>query len=144
MTRWVVSDSEILAQIPAARRRAQRDNLRAVEVRYDRARRRLHVTLANGTGLVVPIDLIASLQRAADHDIAEVMVGVAGISLRWERLDEDLSMSGLVELAVGRRALLRAAGAAGGASRTAAKVRASRLNGLKGGRPRQRLRNAPA
>jgi len=144
MARWVVSDSEILAQIPAARRRAQRDTLRAGKVRYDRAHRRLHVTLANGTVLLVPIDLIASLQRATDQELAEVTVGVAGISLHWEHLDEDLSMSGLVELVVGRGALLRAAGAAGGASRTAAKVRASRLNGLKGGRPRKRARNVSA
>lgn len=136
MAHRTLTDAAVLAQIPAARRRAQRSHAPAMAVRYDRAPRLLHLTLANGTTLVIPINLIASLRRAADEDLAAVAVGVAGISLRWESLDEDISITGLVRLALGRRVLLQASGAAGGASRTAAKVRASRLNGRKGGRPR--------
>lgn len=140
MARRMVSDNEILEQIPAARRRAQHTHPAAVKARYDQPTRRLHVTLTNGATLVVPIDLIASLRRAADQELAAVTVGVAGVGLRWEDLDEDLSIGGLARVALGRQVLLRASGAAGGASRTAAKVQASRLNGLKGGRPRKALR----
>ena len=93
--------------------------------------------------LVIPIDLIASLRRAAVEDVAAVEVGAAGISLHWEALDEDLGITGLVRLALGRRMLLQASGAAGGASRSAAKVKASRLNGRKGGRPRKVPSRAP-
>jgi hypothetical protein len=95
------------------------------------------VTLTNGVVLTVPADLIASLRHAADHDLGAVRVGVAGLSLRWEPLDEDLSIAGLAAVAMGRRLLLRASGAAGGSARTAAKARAARENGKKGGRPRR-------
>lgn len=140
MARRMVSDGEILDQIPAAWRRAEQAHPAAVTARYDRPTRRLHVTLTNGTTLVVPIDLISSLRQATDPELAAVKVGVAGVGLRWDDLDEDLSIEGLARVALGRRVLLRASGAAGGASRTAAKVQAARLNGLKGGRPRTVVR----
>ena len=95
------------------------------------------MTLTNGTTLVVPINLIASLRRASAQDVADVEIGVAGVGLHWARLDEDLSISGLARLALGRQVLLRASGAAGGLTRSAAKARASRRNGLKGGRLRK-------
>lgn len=144
MARRTVRDENILAQIPTARRRAQVSHPLAAKARYERAHRRLHVTLTNGATLLVPIDLIASLRHATDVELADVSVGVAGVGLRWERLDEDLSMAGLARVALGRQVLLRASGAAGGASRTAAKVQASRANGLKGGRPRKVLRKTGA
>lgn len=140
MARRAVNDSEIFDQIPAARRRSRTGHPVATKVRYDRLRRSLHVTLSNGTMLVVPINLIASLRRATDRDLAGVAVGVAGVGLRWEELDEDLSIEGLARVALGHRVLLRASGAAGGASKTAAKAKASRLNGKKGGRPRKTTR----
>ena len=104
MGKPTISDQEILAQIPAARRRAQRalrTEPHAARVRYDRALRTIELTLTNGVTLVVPIQLVEALRQATDRDLAEVAVG-----------------------------------AAGGSARTAAKVRAARLNGRKGGRPR--------
>lgn len=144
MARRMIADDDILAQLPAARRRAHASHPVASKARYERAHRRLHVTLTNGATLLVPIDLIASLRQASDLDLSEVSVGVAGVGLRWERLDEDLSISGLARVALGRQVLLQASGAAGGAARTVAKARASRANGLKGGRPRKTLRKAGA
>jgi hypothetical protein len=139
MAKMTVSDQEILAQIPAARRRAQhalRTQPHASGVHYDRANRAIHLTLTNGVSLVVPVELVAALHHASDRDLTEVAVGAAGVSLRWDRLDVDLGVPGLAQAALGRHTLLRAAGAAGGAARTPAKARAARLNGRKGGRPR--------
>ncbi len=144
MAEHVIHDKDILAQIPAARRRARATHPVVAEARYDRAHRRLHVTLTNGAVLLVPIDLVASLRRATDRDLAEVSVGVAGVGVRWERLDEDLSLSGLARVVLGKQILLRASGAAGGSSRSTAKVEASRANGRKGGRPRSVPRKADA
>jgi hypothetical protein len=140
MAERVIHDKDILAQIPAARRRARASHPVAAGARYDRAHRRLHVTLTNGATLLVPVDLIATLCRATDRDLADVRVAVAGVGLRWERLDEDLSLSGLARVALGRQVLLQAAGAAGGSSRTPAKAEASRANGRKGGRPRKAIK----
>jgi len=99
--------------------------------------RRIQVTLTNGALLSVPVDLIASLRQAEDKDLAGVSVGVAGVGVRWEGLDEDLSIAGLARMALGGRILLQASGAAGGSVRTAAKAVAARRNGKKGGRPRK-------
>src|SRR5689334_17152424 len=117
MAKTRMSDDTILAQIPTARRRAERSRKsqpHAAEARYERAGRRLHLTLTNGAEIVVPVSLIPSLRAKADVDLADVTVGPAGVGLHWERLDEDLSVSGLLRFVVGSRALLRASGAAGG------------------------------
>lgn len=133
-------DSAIVAQIPAARRRARRAQIsqpHAIAARYERAGRRLHVSLSNGAALVIPVQLIASLREATDQELATVSVGAAGIGLHWEGLDEDLTIAGLAKIVLGTRTLFQASGSAGGASRTLAKIRAARRNGKKGGRPRK-------
>ena len=140
MAKQTVSDAEVFAQVPAARqraRRALRTEPHATQARYERGHRRLHIGLTNGAVFVIPVDLVTALSDASDRDLAEVQVGTAGVALRWRRLDADLSVAGLARLALGAQVLLRAAGSAGGAARTAAKGRAARLNGLKGGRPRK-------
>lgn len=134
------SDSHIRAQIPAAvarAERARRTEPHAGSARYDRGRRVLHIGLTNGSAFSIPAASIAELRSASDDDLALVEVGPAGVGLRWERLDVDLSVAGLAQLVLGTRMLLRAAGAAGGSVRSGAKADAARGNGLKGGRPRK-------
>ena len=143
MAKHIVSDADVLAQVSAARRRAQRalrTRPHAKEAQYDRRSRSHHVVLTNGAAFAVPVDLVAGLEEASDTDLAHVAVGPAGVGLRWERLDADLSVAGLARVALGAEMLLRAAGSAGGAARSSAKGRAARLNGLKGGRPRKSTR----
>lgn len=139
MTKRSLSDAAIVAQLPRARARAQRA-LRAVphakDVRFERTRRALRVVLSNGASLTVPVALVPALKSASDQALADVTVGPAGVGLRWHRLDADLSVEYLATLAFGAGVLLRAAGAAGGSSRSQAKAAAARANGLKGGRPR--------
>ena len=138
MTKRIASDAEVLAQSPAARERARQlrqHTPHAKTAYFDRAVRRIVVVLTNGASLVVPVGLVPVLRAASDKDLAEVVVGPAGVGLRWERLDADLTVASLARLALGAQVLLRAAGAAGGAVRTSAKARAARLNGLRGGRP---------
>jgi len=142
MAKRTTTDSEILAQIPAARRRAERSGAPATGVRFDRTHRRIHVTLANGAVLLVPVDLIATVRGASEADLAQVQVTPAGLGLEWPAINQDITIAGLAKLALGRRVLLQASGAAGGAARTAAKVRASRINGRLGGRPRTAARKA--
>lgn len=141
MARQTLTDSQILDQVPTARQRAehaQRTNPHATQARFDRTHRVVHVILTNGAAFTVPVDLVSALHAASDKELADVQVGAGGVGLRWERLDADLSVAHLATVALGADVLLRAAGAAGGSARTAAKARAARLNGLKGGRPRKR------
>lgn len=141
MARRTLTDSEILAQLPAARQRAERalrSSPHAQRARFDRAHRVFHVLLTNGASFTVPVDLVQTLHDASDKELADVRVSAAGLGLRWERLDADLSVAHLAAMAFGTEILLRAAGSAGGSARTSTKARAARLNGLKGGRPRKR------
>lgn len=136
MTRPTLTDAEILAQIPAARQRARVSGGIAVQARYARASRHLRIVLTSRASLLIPVELVASLRDLSDADLARVEITSAGMGLSWQRSNVDLSVMALVELALGRRTLMRAAGTAGGTARSAAKARASRANGLKGGRPR--------
>jgi hypothetical protein len=143
MARPRLADADILAQVPAARRRAARalaTEPRAAGVRFVRDGRRLVVTLTNGSRFDVPVALVPGLRVAPDAALAGATVGPLGFSLHWDALDEDLSIAGLLRFAVGARTLLRASGAAAGSVRSAAKAAAARRNGRKGGRPRKPAR----
>jgi hypothetical protein len=135
-----LSDEEVLGQIPRARvraRQAREAEPHAASARYDRRQRVVHVTLTNGSAFSVPARIIPELADASDGELAGVEVGPAGVGLHWPALDADLSVAGLAAAALGRRVLLRAAGAAGGSARSSAKADAARRNGAKGGRPRK-------
>ncbi len=142
MPRKPLTDSEILAQLPAARARAQRAALEephAAAARYDAATRRLVVSLTNGADFTVPIAHVAELADVADVDVAAVEVGPAGLALHWPALDVDLSVTGLARVVFGLH-VARAAGALGGAVRSEAKAVAARENGRRGGRPAEGAR----
>jgi hypothetical protein len=96
------------------------------------------VVLTNDASLVIPTALVPRLRAASDEELSDIRVGPAGVGLRWERLDADVTVASLARLALGSSVLMRAAGAAGGAVRTSAKANAARRNGLRGGRPRTR------
>ena len=124
-------------QIRAAQRRglvAQRTEPRAAAVRYDPKLKRVIVNLSNGCIFAFPPHLAQGLEAATDDQIAEVKVLGAGYGLRWESLDVDLSMPGLLAGIFGtRKWMARQAGQA----RSEAKAAAARANGAKGGRPRK-------
>ena len=123
------SEKDIRAQIPAAIERAvraQRAEPHAKSASYDRGRRMIHVKLTNGSVLSVPVAIIPDLRSASDEHLAAVEVGPGGVGLRWAAIDADLSVAGLARLALGAAVLLRAAGAAGGMARSAAKAEAAR------------------
>jgi hypothetical protein len=140
MAKRRLSNSEILAQIPAAigrAKRAQRSEPHAATARYDARDRVLYVGLTNGSGFSIPVTRIPGLNTASDRDLSTVEIGPSGVGVRWSTLDADLSVAGLAQLILGAQTLLRVAGSAGGSARSAAKADAARRNGLKGGRPRR-------
>lgn len=140
MDRKSATDRAVLAQIPAARRRAQRTAAaepRVMGVRHDGTGRRVHLTLSNGAELVLPLSLFPQLEGASAAALAKVRITAAGLGVEWPELDQDVSVAGVLRAVVGPRALLRMSGAAGGASRSVAKRAAARRNGRRGGRPRK-------
>jgi hypothetical protein len=141
-----LTDAEILAQIPGARARAaeeQKHGLRAAEARYSAARHQLHIGLANGTVIGVPVDIVLALRGASPRELGGVEVSPTGSALHWERLDVDLSVPALVREALGDAAIQSLFGVMGGRATSSRKAEAARANGAKGGRPRGRGTAAP-
>jgi hypothetical protein len=127
--------------IAAAERRGER-SLRTVPraraARYDRKTGRIQVDLTNGCSFAFPARKAQGLERASDRELAQIEILGLGLGLRWERLDVDLSVPGLLAGLFGTKAYVdRQRAARAGASTSAAKAAAARRNGAKGGRPRK-------
>jgi hypothetical protein len=126
-----------LAQIEAANRRGRelRDSVPfASAARYDAASNRIVVDLTNGASFSFPPQLVERLADATPEQLAQVELLGDGYGLGWEELDEHLTVPGLLNGVFGTaKWMARLAGQ----SRSAAKVKAARANGAKGGRPRK-------
>jgi Protein of unknown function (DUF2442) len=132
--------AEILAQIHPAIRRASR--ARATEPHatcafYETRRHALRVTLTSGADFTLLIPAIPALSAAKPAQLSKVRVGNAGGALHWDALDISIPVGSLGRLLPGTRAILQAAVAVAGATRSPAKAAASRQNGALGGRPRK-------
>jgi hypothetical protein len=107
---------------------------RAVAARFDRASGRVIVDLENGCTFAFPPHLAQGLEGATDDQLAAIELLGRGYGLRWDELDVDLSLPGLMAGIFGTKAwVARRAGQA----TSPAKAVAARVNGAKGGRPRK-------
>ena len=66
----------------------------AVEVRFTEDA--LHVRLADGRELAVPLEWFPRLRDATPNQRANWRLIGRGVGIRWEDLDEDLSVAGLL------------------------------------------------
>ena len=135
-----LSDAEVVAQIPAARKRAREARRREPHgraVRYLRRSRQLVIDLINDVQLRIPIDRLPGLARASDAQLARVELSPAGVGVSWDELGVDFTVAQLATIALGAQTLTRAATSLAGATRSPAKAAAARRNGKKGGRPRK-------
>jgi hypothetical protein len=127
------------AQIDAALEQAKlHDNdPMAKTVEYDRRLKVLVVGLTNGRRLVIPVEDLQGLERATPRQLKHSELHGRGSSISFPDLDVDIGVHGLIEGVYGSRRWMAQLGAKGGSAKTAAKRRASRANGAKGGRPRK-------
>jgi hypothetical protein len=135
-----LSDAEILQQIPPARvaeQAARRRGHRARAVRFDRAKGRVVLELSSGVLFAFPIAGIPALRRATPVQLAQVATNASGSTLRWDALDVDMSVAGLLLAAVDPAERRRYLAALAGHATSPAKAAAARVNGAKGGRPRK-------
>jgi hypothetical protein len=129
-------DREIRAATARAKM-AQNSPLRAVRVRYARSRDLVELELACGVILSIPACLIEGVAGAPRAKVADVSIVGPGIGVRWEQLDVDMKVEGLLAGITGSRAWMSMLGRAGGRMNSEAKRAAARANGMKGGRPRK-------
>ena len=120
----------------AGRERHKRGEL-AVAVLYEPRRKRLHVELASGIAVVVPIAKVQGLANAAPAVVKTVELTGKGYGLYWPKLDLDVSVPDLVAGCFGTKAWMSTLARNAGRATSPAKAASSRENGKKGGRPRK-------
>lgn len=137
-----LTEAQIQAEVRAAMRRGPPDEPRATQARYDRKSGALSITLASGVTVQLPVRLLPALRRVSHERREGVTVSPGGTGLRWDAIDADYELSGLLAAAIWPRprAAMRVMGQAGGRVKSEAKSRAARANGAKGGRPRTAAR----
>ena len=131
-------ERDLAKRFPLARSRGRATLLRgprATAVRYVAGK--VVVTLDSGVELRFPPALAQGLANASPRELSEVVIEAGGLSLHWPKLDADFYVPALAQGALGTRQWMSHIGRAGGRSRSATKVKAARVNGAKGGRPRR-------
>ena len=120
-------------------RKMQEKFPRAVSAYHDRASGRVVVELSSKIAVSFRPEDAQGLEHAKAADLAEIEVSPSGFGIHFPRLDADIYVPALLEGFLGSRKWMAARmGEAGGRSRSRAKKKAARVNGLKGGRPRRR------
>ncbi|HEU0012031.1 MAG TPA: DUF2442 domain-containing protein [Longimicrobium sp.] len=115
---------------------------RAEVVFFDAERHTVFVKLTSGSWFGFDVRGIPELRGATPEQLAAVEIQpFSRDALRWDELDVDISLPGLIfeQLNVGRWA-----GKWAGARTSEAKRAAARENGKKGGRPRKLAAQLPA
>ena len=59
-------------------------------------KRVIYLELTDGRIFGFPADRFLILSKASDEQLKDVKIEVGGYALRWEELDEDLTVSGIV------------------------------------------------
>jgi hypothetical protein len=112
---------------------------RAVAARFDRRTGRIVIGLSSGLEVGFLPQYAQGLERASAADLQKIEITPSGYGIHFPRLDADLYLPALLQGFYGSRKWMAAGlGKLGGASRSRAKVIASRKNGKLGGRPRLR------
>lgn len=130
---------QILAQVPAARQRAE--NARKIGksaegVRYDASQRLLLLTFATKGLVGIPVERVEALRGASAEQLGEAELSPAGNSLHFETLDVDLSIPALLARTFEGTQMVTALSSLAGSKKTERKAIAARQNGAKGGRPK--------
>jgi len=125
MGRWEYTEQELANMFDEATirgRLASSVEPQARSVYYDRATNRVVVDLKNGATFIFPCVLAEGLRDAAANDIAKVELGPRGASLRWDRLDIDFSIVGLMSGVFGSKLWMAKLGRRGGGAKTKPEV----------------------
>lgn len=60
-------------------------------------KRMIYVELTDGRIIGFPADRFKILRTASDEQLSEVAIRLHGYALRWEKLDEDITVPGIVQ-----------------------------------------------
>ena len=132
-----LTDQQIEAQIDAAiARQVEIDAIepRARKVLFDDGRITLHFN--NDATFSFLTDSVETISTLSSEILATVELTPSGKGLRWDEVDIDLSIQGLLLGIFGSNVWMKKIATKGGSSTSEKKKAASRANGQKGGRPK--------
>jgi hypothetical protein len=135
--RVVTSDAEIDRAIERAKRLKAEPRL--IEVDYEPRPDLFVLKFSDGRRHAIPRENLQGLQSATKEQLARVEILGPGTVVHWPSLDVDFYVPGLLRGVYGNSQWMAKIGRVGGSARTAAKKKAARANGLKGGRPRRKV-----
>ena len=128
-------------EIELANRRGEQmrgDFPHAISARYDRASGKVVIDLSSKLTLSFSPQDAQGLEDARPAELEEIELSPSGFGVHFPKLDADLYIPGLLEgLMESKKWMAARLGQIGGQSRSAAKKKAARANGQKGGRPRK-------
>jgi|SRR5579862_2530756 len=136
--RVVTTDEEIDRAIARAKSLESEPRVTSVEYRSGAGLDLLILKMSDGHRHVIPREDLEGLRKASKEEVAQVEIIGNGTGLHWAALDLDHYVPSLLNHVYGTKRWMAEIGRRGGVVTSSAKRKASRKNGLKGGRPRQK------
>ncbi len=134
-------DATLDDQVRAANERSQhrlRTEPHIVKAHYDAKLHRVILSLSSGAWFAFRPEDAQGLQGATAAELRKIEITPSTFGINFPLLDAQFEITALMQGHFGSRKWMAARlGAAGGASRSKAKVTAARANGKLGGRPRK-------
>jgi hypothetical protein len=135
----ITTEKQIDQAIQQAKEELQNEpRVTAVEYKPGPGLNLLVLELSDGHRHVIPREDLQGLQTATKEQIARVEILGNGTGLHWPALNLDYYVPNLLRHVYGTRRWMTEIGRSGGSAKSAAKRKASRANGRKGGRPRRK------
>lgn len=133
----LTSDTDIERALQSASHSGE-PTLTALDLAENEDGRMLSLKISDGSRHLIPVNRVEGLSGAPSHEILRFEITEDGLGVHWPGLDLDLYVPELLQGMYGTKKWMSSLGKRGGSSRSAAKCRAARENGRKGGRPRKR------
>lgn len=131
----VTTKHQLERALSRARRFAMFDR-HVVTARYEAANDRVCLSLRDGIEICIPRSFLQGLESSSKAQLSHIEVVGNGSGLHWPDLDVDHYIPGLLDGIFGTKRWMSQLGRRGGISTSPAKAAAARVNGRKGGRPR--------
>jgi len=136
--KWVFTDEELREQFRQAEDaydEYRKGKPLATSYHFDPETRIFSIRTNDGSRIDFSVKKIRELRDASADEILKAYITNSGDAIHWDNLDAHYTIAGLAANIFGTKEWMQELGRSGGRSRSAAKVAASRRNGLKGGRP---------
>jgi hypothetical protein len=130
-----VTSGQIDSAIARARQ-FEANDLRVIRVGYEAKEDLVGLYFADGLRVSIPRKQLQGLEGAKQSQLSKIEIVGSGTGLHWPLLDVDHYVLGLLQHRFGTKRWMNEIGRRGGLVKSAAKAKAAKRNGLKGGRPR--------